>query len=133
MDQELRRRVRQRAGNRCEYCRLQQEDEDETPFHVEHVIAQQHGGTDDFENLALACCWCNAIKGPNLASIDPDLGGLTRLFHPRKDRWEDHFRRDGAYILGVTEVGRTTAWLLQFNSADNLDQRMMLMELRELD
>lgn len=133
MDQELRRRVRQRAGNRCEYCRLRQEDEDETPFHVEHVIAQQHGGTDDFENLALACCWCNAIKGPNLASIDPDLGGLTRLFHPRKDRWEDHFRRDGAYILGVTEVGRTTAWLLQFNSADNLDQRMMLMELRELD
>lgn len=133
MDQELRRQVRVRARNRCEYCRLRQEDEDETPFHVEHVIAQQHGGNDAFENLALACCWCNAIKGPNLASIDPDLGALTRLFHPRKDRWEDHFRRDGAYILGITDVGRTTSWLLQFNSADNLDQRIMLLELGELD
>jgi len=117
----------------AEYCRLRQEHEEESPFHVEHIVAQQHGGTDDGENLALACGWCNAIKGPNLASIDPDTGELTRLFHPRKDRWEDHFRRAGARIAGVTDVWRTTAWLLQFNEADNLAQRELLLALGELD
>src|SRR3954468_11273639 len=81
MDAERRLQVRRRAGDRCEYCLLRQEHEEASPFHVEHIIAQQHGGTDDLENLALACCWCNAIKGPNLASIDPDSGALTRLFH----------------------------------------------------
>jgi len=39
----------------AEYCRLRQEHEEESPFHVEHIVAQQHGGTDDGENLALAC------------------------------------------------------------------------------
>ena len=133
MEQAIRNEVRKRAVNRCEYCRLRQQDEEENPFHVEHVIAQQHGGTHDLNNLALACSWCNAIKGPNLSSIDPDSGDLTRLYHPRKDRWEDHFRREGPYILGLTEVGRTTAWLLRFNDTDNLNQRHLLLELGELD
>jgi hypothetical protein len=133
MERELRERVKQRAGGRCEYCHLRQEHEAGTPFHVEHVIAQQHGGTDDFDNLALACCWCNAIKGPNLTSIDPDTAALTRLFHPRQDEWGNHFRREGVYILGLTDVGRTTAWLLQFNEQANLDQRALLLELGELD
>lgn len=133
MDASTRLKVRQRAGNRCEYCRLRQQDEEENPFHTEHIIAKQHGGSDDLENLSLACSQCNAIKGPNLSSIDPDTGLLTRLFHPRRDRWEDHFRRDGAYLLGLTDVGRTTAWLLRFNDADNLRQRELLLELGELD
>jgi hypothetical protein len=30
-------------------------------------------------------------------------------------------------------VGRTTAWLLRFNDADNLNQRHLLLELGELD
>ncbi|MGV3660839.1 MAG: HNH endonuclease [Prosthecobacter sp.] len=133
MDQATRLEVRKRAGNRCEYCRLRQEDEKENPFHVEHIIAQQHGGLDAVGNLALACSWCNAIKGPNLASLDPDSGLLTRLYHPRKDSWVEHFRRDGAFIFGLTDVGRTTAWLLRFNDTDNINQRLILDELGELD
>jgi len=42
---------------------------------------------------------------------------LTRLFHPRHDRWDEHFRLDGARIVGRTAVGRTTIWLLEMNSA----------------
>lgn len=133
MDHVTRLEVRNRADNRCEYCRLRQRHEEENPFHVEHIIARQHGGTDDPGNLALACSWCNVIKGPNLASIDPDSGELTRLYHPRKDCWADHFRRDGAFILGLTDVGRATAWLLRFNDSDNLAQRHLLLELGELD
>ena len=71
---------------------------------------------DDADNLAWACIFCNLYKGPNLASLDPETGALTRLFHPRRDRWDDHFRQDGASIVGLTAVGRTTCWLLEMNS-----------------
>ena len=62
------------------------------------------------------CIFCNLYKGPNLASLDPETGALTRLFHPRHDRWEEHFRQDGALIVGFTAVGRTTCRLLEMNS-----------------
>jgi putative hemolysin len=108
--------VRQRAGGRCEYCRLPDSAMEPEDFHVEHIIAKKHGGPDDADNLAWACIFCNLYKGPNLASLDPETGALTRLFHPRSDRWEDHFRQDGALIVGLTAVGRTTCWLLEMNS-----------------
>lgn len=131
MDRELRDRVRVRAGHRCEYCRLPQSVDAALPFHVEHIIAHQHGGSDSFENLALACCWCNAFKGPNLTSVDPDTGLVTRLFHPRRDRWSDHFRREGSHVFGATDVGRTTVFLLRFNSEINVRLRSLMLALGE--
>lgn len=50
-----RRQVRERAGDRCEYCRIRQADEPFVTYQIEHVIPKQHGGTDDAGNLALAC------------------------------------------------------------------------------
>ena len=85
-------------------------------FRVEHIIARKHGGPDETDNLAWACIFCNLYKGPNLTSFDPDSGELTRLFHPRRDQWEEHFRIVGAQIIGLTPVGRTTCWLLEINS-----------------
>jgi hypothetical protein len=124
--------VRQRAGNRCEYCRLPQ-DFSALRFHIEHIIARQHGGTDDQENLALACPECNFHKGTNLSSIDPDTGQTTPLFHPRQDLWNDHFSRAEANLIGKTSVGRTTAWLLEMNSGDRLRLRRMLFQSGLLD
>lgn len=72
-------------------------------------------------------------KGTNLYSLDPDTNQPVRPFDPRKDLWEDHFKRDGAHILGVTDVGRTTAWLLQLNSDLNLLQRQAILEKHSLD
>ena len=117
MDAVTGQTVRERAGNRCEYCRLPQEFS-ALQLHIEHIIAHQHGGPDELENLALACPECNYHKGTNLTSIDPDTGEVTSLFHPRRQRWEDHFRRDGARIVGRTPVGRTTVWLLEINTGD---------------
>jgi hypothetical protein len=112
---------------------LRQEHEALTSFHIEHIVAEQHGGTDDESNLALACAWCNLVKGPNIASLDPATGELKRLFHPRQDRWEEHFRRDGPLIAGTTDIGRTTVQLLRMNDADAVDQRALLIQLGELD
>jgi len=119
--------VRQRASRRCEYCHLPDFTMEPQDFHVEHVIARKHGGKDDMENLAWSCIFCNLYKGPNLASFDPDTGELTRLFHPRRDRWDEHFRLEGARICGLTAVGRTSIWLLEMNSAILVSLRSNLM------
>ncbi len=92
-------------------------------YHVEHIHARQHGGTDALENLALACNHCNFLKGPNLVSKDPDTGQTTALFHPRKQMWPEHFRCDGGRIWGVTPEGRTTVFLLQFNAPHRIELR----------
>jgi HNH endonuclease len=90
MDDALRAFVRERAGGRCEYCRLHQHEYEYQTFHVEHIIAKQHGGTDDPETLCLACSECNWAKGPNLAGLLD--GNLYPLFNPRKQNWNRHFR-----------------------------------------
>jgi HNH endonuclease len=131
MDEALRQLVRLPAGGQCECRLLRQEHEALLPFHIEHVIASQHGGQSTEDNLALSCAWCNFVKGPNIASLDPATGKLTRLFHPRRDCWEDHFRKDGPRIAGKTDVGRTTVQLLRMNDADAVDQRCLLIELGE--
>jgi 5-methylcytosine-specific restriction endonuclease McrA len=61
------------------------------PFHIDHVIARQHGGLEDLENLALACVHCNRFKRPNIAGFDTETNQVVRLFHPRTDLWSQHF------------------------------------------
>ncbi len=128
MDSAISQLVRQRAGQRCEYCRLPQ-SASALRFHIEHIIARQHGGTDDPANLALACPECNYQKGPNLSSIDPDTGKVTPLFHPRSEQWSDHFAFNAARIVGKSPMGRTTVWLLEMNTGDRLRWREMLRHL----
>jgi hypothetical protein len=126
MEAALRELVRQRAGDRCEYCRLPQEFS-ELRFHIERITPRQHGGTGAIENLALACPDCNLAKGPNLAALQPGGRKIVRLFNPRLDRWSRHFRCDGARIAGRTPVGRASAALLRMNDAERLRIRSLLL------
>ena len=123
MDEALRRRVRQRAGERCEYCRLGEDQAPFAAFHVEHIVPRKHGGRDATENLALACQHCNWHKGTNLSGVDPDTGRVTRLFNPRTDAWATHFRFDGARIEGLTDMGRTSVAVLNMNEPERVELR----------
>ncbi len=127
MDAATRKFVRRRAGERCEYCGLRQEHS-ELRHHVEHIIAKQHGGSDDAGNLALACHRCNLRKGPNLAGIDPHTGQVGSLFHPRRDLWSDHFVLEGVRITGVTAIGRATVQVLDLNDARRLELRAEILK-----
>jgi hypothetical protein len=98
------RAVRQRANDRCEYCRVPAAAY-VAPFQIDHVIAIQHGGASDLGNLALACYHCNLHKGPNIASIDPESGALVALYHPRTNAWAEHFEWDGPRIAGRSSAG----------------------------
>jgi hypothetical protein len=76
------------------------------------------------ENLALSCPNCNLHKGPNLTGIDPDTGLVCMLFHPRQNRWAEHFRLDpDLKTVGLTPTGRTTIWLLQMNDSGQIALR----------
>ena len=123
MDAATRRAVRARAGNRCEYCQLTQAQSPLAKLHVEHVRPIKHQGRDDIDNLALACIDCNLHKGTNVAGYDPLSGALTPLFHPRQHGWEEHFRWQGVYIVGITPIGRTTVAVLDLNGAARLELR----------
>ena len=122
MEARLRQAVRDRAKAQCEYCGLKQEQEPLT-FHIEHIVPRQHGGEDAAENLALACHHCNLHKGTNLACLDVSTGKLTRLFHPRRNNWKEHFRRRGGEVIGLTAVGRVTVELLRMNQDGRLELR----------
>lgn len=126
MDAALRNMVRQRAGNRCEYCGIPQDHVPFAAFHVEHIVARQHGGGDDSSNLALACHHCNLHKGPNLTGIDPVTGQIVRLFHPRQQAWDAHFALRGVTIVGLTPTGRATVDVLNMNSLGRLELRAEL-------
>ena len=131
MDAKTREFVRVRAGGRCEYCLLRQEQTGLT-HHVEHIIAKQHGGTDDTENLALACNRCNACKEPNLTGIDAETSAPIPLFHPRLDSRADHFEFQHARIVGKTTKGKVTVAVLQRNDDRRLERRAELLALGEL-
>lgn len=120
---QVRRQVRERAHNRWEYCHLHQDDSPLAALHVEHIIPKVHGGTDDIENLALACIDCNLHKGTNLTGFDPHTSRLTKLFHPREHHWEEHFELQEVHLVGKTALGRTTIRVLSMNSDDQVALR----------
>lgn len=108
--------VRRRAGERCEYCHTS-EHWQYIPFTIDHVVPLSKGGTDDPENLALACFHCNRRKANRLTAVDPVSGLEVSLFNPREDDWPFHFcwSANKLLILGLTPVGRATVNDLALN------------------
>jgi len=122
----LRREVRERAEERCEYCLLS-ESQAVLPHEPDHLIALKHGGRTTSENLALACFECNRFKGSDIASIDAITGELVGLFNPRIHRWFEHFRLNGAQIIPLTPTGRVTAKVLRLNLPSRVEVRRQLV------
>lgn len=91
------------------------------PFNVDHIVPRTRGD-NTLDNLALACESCNLFKSDVTVSQDTEDGQLVDLFHPRRDRWTDHFRFDEGTgeINGITPTGRATVVRLQINSAFQL-------------
>lgn len=111
----LQRRVRLRATDRCEYCRISQVSQEAT-FHVDHIVPRAVGGVTSLENLALACVSCSLRKAARTMAIDPTTGDATQLFHPRIHAWSDHFGAEtSGEVLGLTAIGRGTIASLSLN------------------
>jgi hypothetical protein len=124
IDAATRRLVQRRAGHRCEYCRIHEDDEP-FAFHIEHIIPKKHGGSDRASNLAWSCHTCNLGKGANLAGRV--RGEIIALFNPRTQRWNRHFCWRGPLLVGKTKCGQATIRVLNINSEDRVELRAILL------
>jgi HNH endonuclease len=129
----LARLVVARANETCEYCKLPQWTQEAT-FHIDHVHPRADGGETAENNLALACVSCSLKKSARIHALDPKTKKMCRLFHPRDDRWPDHFRwtRDWR-LVGKTSVGRATIQALGMNRAAIVRIRRIWAMLGDFD
>ena len=129
---EQRRRVFLRANGCCEYCRSQARFALQS-FSVDHIVPRNAGGLDDLNNLALACQGCNSHKYTRTYARDPVSGATARLYHPRRDRWSEHFawNEDFTLILGLSASGRATVEVLQLNRSSVVNLRRLLYQAGE--
>lgn len=130
ISKELRQLVVKKASGRCEYCLIHQDFSIYT-HEVDHIIALKHGGETIIENLALSCLSCNRHKGSDFATIDWITQEIVPLFNPRRQVWDEHFYLEGARIEGKTQIGQGTARLLQFNVANRVLERQVLMSQQQ--
>jgi len=122
--------VAERAENRCEYCRAPERIFN-FAFEVEHIQPRSAGGGDASDNLALACESCNLYKSAATSGWDEDIGQIVPLFHPRRDRWNDHFRfnSETGLVQGTTPIGRVTVAQLKMNSGFQIRARQQWIQL----
>jgi hypothetical protein len=101
---EVRDRVREQAGHGT--------------LEIEHLTPRARKGSDEEENLWLACRLCNSFKADQVSARDPETGRDVAVFNPRQQRWAEHFMwtKDGTRIQGKTPCGRATVIALQLNN-----------------
>ncbi|MCB0520156.1 MAG: HNH endonuclease [Saprospiraceae bacterium] len=121
-----------RAGFRCEYCKAPKAYAP-SPFTIDHIVPEILGGSSELDNLAYACENCNGGKHTSTHATDPDTGLEVALFHPRKDRWADHFawQENDINVKGLTPVGRATVAAMHLNHRAVVNMRILLKMVGE--
>jgi HNH endonuclease len=108
--------VRERAEYLCEYCHSI-ELLSANRFTIDHIVPRSLGGSDNIDNLALACRRCNERRYNFVAGIDPETQEIVPIFNPRQQQWAEHFvwTLDGTVIRGSTPIGRATCIRFDLN------------------
>lgn len=127
-----RQQVIERAKGCCEYCCSQAKFATQA-FTVEHIIPRYLKGETVLANLALSCFGCNGHKSIKVENIDPQTKLTSPLFHPRRQKWMDHFRWDETYtfIVALTATGRVTIETLHLNRPELVNLRRVLRAVGE--
>jgi HNH endonuclease len=125
----LQEKIRFQAKNRCGYCWLPQ-NLNPTLLEIEHLQPIANGGTDEEENLWLACRECNSHKSAKTHGFDEKSGKRIKLFNPRKQNWNRHFKfsEDKTEIIGKTACGRATVEALKLNNEILVSVRRLWVE-----
>jgi hypothetical protein len=101
-------------------------------FEADHIVPVSRGGRTDLDNLAYACPHCNDRKWTHTEFADPANGNVVPLFHPRDNRWQDHFEWSvdvACEIRGKSPAGRATIACLQLNHPELVAIRHELIKL----
>lgn len=129
---QKRKQVIANARGYCEYCRCP-DSMSSSPFALDHINPKAKGGRMTLKNLAYACEGCNGKKCDKTMAIDPLTLKLVRLFHPRKQKWAEHFdwSKDLTQVIGLTPVGRATVLALDLNRLGAVNLRRLLRRTRQ--
>ena len=127
LSDQTRKQVAKRASNHCEYCLANSEYAFHT-FPIDHILPISLGGTDDLDNLAYSCQFCNNSKYNKIECIDPIRNEKVKLYNPRIDIWTDHFIWDQpkTSIIGISPIGRATVHCLKVNRPEAVNLREVL-------
>ena len=127
LSNNLRRSVKLRAGNVCEYC-LALANYAFHPFPVDHIVPISKGGSNHLDNLAYACQFCNNSKYDKIEAPDPLTGVSALLYNPRKQEWSQHFvwNADFTNIIGISPTGRATVSCMDMNREEAVNLRAAL-------
>lgn len=95
---------------------------------MEHIIPLEKDGKTVLRNLALSCQGCNSHKQVRTEAIDPMFKQLAPLFHPRRQKWKEHFgwNHDFSLVIGLTPTGRATVEALRLNRPGVVNLRHVL-------
>jgi len=128
----IKRQVIARAESRYEYCQSPLNYAAQS-FEFEHIFPKSLGGKPTLDNLALACGGCNRHEYNGIESFDPMGESSVALFHPRPQKWLDHFRwsRDYTHVIGLTPVGRASVEALKLNRPGVINLRRLLRMVGE--
>jgi hypothetical protein len=105
------------------------------PLTVDHIVPYSAAtrepsfDPEDPDNLAAACWMCNFVgKHAQTHGLDPLSGLIVPLFHPRHDRWTEHFSWTTDYLRlrGGTPSGWATIRALRLNGPRYRTQRRLL-------
>ncbi|MBY0503924.1 MAG: HNH endonuclease [Bryobacteraceae bacterium] len=99
------------------------------PHQLDHIVSRKHGGAPTEDNLALACVACNRHKGSDIAALN-EAGHPVRLFHPRRQTWDEHFRFDRAVLQPLSDAGEATIRILRLNDPWRIAERLALRRFR---
>ncbi|NUO81364.1 HNH endonuclease [candidate division KSB1 bacterium] len=121
-----------RAKHCCEYCRAPEIFFNHR-FVVDHIVPRVFGGSDELDNLALACHSCNGHKYQKQLILGVVRKSLIRIFDPRRDRWGDHFRwnPNKTRLIGRSAIGRATIEALQLNNDRQVEARILWVKLNK--
>ncbi|MCD9185143.1 MAG: HNH endonuclease [Pyrinomonadaceae bacterium] len=115
ISEKLKAKIRRQAKNRCGYCLLPQ-SLNPSLLEIEHLHATANGGTDEEENLWLACRLCNGYKNIQSEAVDYKTNQKVLIFNPRTQDWNEHFEWKNEKIVGKTPCGRATVKAVKLNN-----------------
>ncbi len=124
---KLRRLVAERAGFRCEYCRMEESDFYD-PFQIDHIRSLRHEGKTELDNLAFSCPDCNRFKGSDVGSYLGEPPVFIPFFHPRHDDWLAHFDVADGLLLPQTAAAEVTIKMLRLNDPERVILRQELIK-----
>lgn len=123
--------IRERSKHSCEYCLAPAEYFYLGSYHIDHIISESQGGSNELDNLAFSCPTCNRNKGSNLSAFIVETQEVIRLYHPRKDRRRsEHFNlKDNGELHPLSSIGKATIRLLKLNLPETVFLRSALLSI----